>query len=254
MDRAKTLGGLGQIVVLGGMLSGLAQPLEAQQWSWPERAENLTELPEDFPPERLRAVMTGFTGALGVRCSYCHVGDEGQPLATYDFASDANPNKDRARAMYRLLGSVNDHLDEIEPSGEAVNMWCHTCHQGKPRPQTLAEAVGERARAEGGGAAVAYFRELRAEYFGGPGYDFRPGSVGQVAYGLAEAGDADAGLELARLNVEHFPDAWQAHVGLGDVAALLGDARAARSAYERALQLSPDNPRIAAKLRGVGRN
>ena len=33
-------------------------------------------------------VMPGFTRALGVRCSYCHVGEEGESLSTYDFASD----------------------------------------------------------------------------------------------------------------------------------------------------------------------
>ena len=229
-----------------------AAPGSAQQWSWPERAENLTELPEDFPPERLRAVMIGFTGALGVRCAHCHDGEEGQPLSTFDFASDANPNKDRARVMYRLLGAVNDHLDQIEPSGEEINMWCHTCHQGKPRPQTLAEAIGERARAEGGASAVAYFRELRAEHYGGPAYDFRPASVARVAFGLAEAGEPDAGLELAELNAEHHPEAWEAHEGVGDVLSQRGDTRAARAAYERALELSPDNPRISAKLRSLG--
>jgi hypothetical protein len=196
--------------------------------------------------------MRGFTGALGVRCAYCHEGEDGQPLSTFDFASDANPNKDRARAMYRLLGAVNDHLDEIEPSGEGVNMWCHTCHQGKPRPQTLAEAIGERARDGGGAAAVAYFRELRTAYYGGPGYDFRPASVGQVAFGLVEAGEEEAGLELAQLNVSHHPEAWEAHVSLGDVLGQRGDASGSRAAYERALELSPDNPRITAKLRSVG--
>ena len=240
------------VCVAGTLLVTIAPGTQAQQWSWPERAENLTELPEDFPPERLRAVMTGFTGALGVRCSFCHVGEEGQPLSTYDFVSDANPNKDRARAMYRLLGAENDHLEEIEPSGEEVNMWCHTCHQGRPRPQTLDEAVGERARAQGGAAAVAYFRELRAGYYGGPGYDFRPASVARVAFVLTEGGDAEAGLELARLNVEHHPESWEAHVGLGDVARETGDTRTARAAYERALELSPENPRIAARLRALG--
>ena len=239
-------------VLIFMLFTGAGASLSAQQWSWPERADNLTELPENFPPERLSAVMRGFTGALGVRCSHCHVGEEGQPLSTYDFASDANPNKDRARAMYRLLGAVNDHLDEIEPSGEEVNMWCHTCHQGKPRPQTLAEAIGERARAEGGAAAVAYFSELRERYYGGPGYDFRPGSVAEVAFGLAEDEEGDAGLDLAELNVGQHPEAWEAHEGLGDVLRRSGDSRGARAAYERALELSPDNPRVAAKLRSLG--
>jgi hypothetical protein len=234
------------------VLGAPATPVGAQDWSWPERAENLQELPADFPAERLSAVMRGFTRALGVRCSYCHEGVEGQPLSTFDFVSDSNPNKDRARAMYRLLGAVNEHLEQIEPSGEQVNMWCHTCHQGRPRPQTLAEAVGERARAEGGAAAVDYFVELRSRHFGGPGYDFRAGSVSELAFGLAEGGELEAGRRLAELNVEHYPESWQAHEGLGDVRLRGRDEAGARSAYRRALELSPDNPRVQAKLRSIG--
>ena len=53
----------------------------------------------------------------------CHKGEEGKPLSTYDFASDDNPNKNRAREMYRMLGDISDHLKKIEPSGDKrVNM------------------------------------------------------------------------------------------------------------------------------------
>ncbi|HUP18418.1 MAG TPA: c-type cytochrome, partial [Gemmatimonadota bacterium] len=118
----------------------------SQQWSWPERGENLQVLPEDTPPERLRAIMTGFTRALGVRCTYCHVGEDGQPLSTYDFASDELHHKEVARTMYRMLGVINDTLRTIESSGHTrtrVNMWCHTCHRGRPRPTTLEEELRE---------------------------------------------------------------------------------------------------------------
>jgi len=48
--------------------------------------------------------------------SYCHVGEEEQPLSTYDFASDDNPKKDIARTMYNMLGAINDTLASIDPS------------------------------------------------------------------------------------------------------------------------------------------
>ena len=72
-------------------------------WTWPEKPKNLQVLPKDWPGTRLRPVMVGFSRALGVRCSYCHKGEEGKPLSTYDFASDDNPNKNRAREMLRML-------------------------------------------------------------------------------------------------------------------------------------------------------
>lgn len=111
-------------------------------WSWPEKPKNLQVLPKDWPGTRLRPVMIGFTQALGVRCSYCHKGEEGEPLSSYDFASDENPNKNRAREMLRMLKDINAHLNNIEPSGDTrVNMWCHTCHRGRARPMTLEEGL-----------------------------------------------------------------------------------------------------------------
>ena len=35
-------------------------------WTWPEQGQNLQSLPKDFSGSRLRAVMTGFTRALGL--------------------------------------------------------------------------------------------------------------------------------------------------------------------------------------------
>ena len=53
----------------------------------------------------------------------CHKGEEGKPLSTYDFASDENPNKNRAREMLRMLNEIEVHLNKIEPSGDKrVNM------------------------------------------------------------------------------------------------------------------------------------
>jgi tetratricopeptide (TPR) repeat protein len=238
------------LLVVAGIVAGeMAVPAAAQQWTWPERAENLTELPEDFPPERLSAVMRGFSQALGVRCSHCHVGEEGQPLSTFDFVSDANPNKDRARAMYRMLGVVNDHLGEIEPSGaERVNMWCHTCHAGKPRPWTLGEAVHDRYRREGGAAAWTYYQELRSRYFGAAAYDFRAGSVDAVGEAIQAAGDTTTAYRFFEHNLDAWPSDGQALERMGDVWLARGDTAAARSHWERSLEAQPGNPRIRAKL------
>jgi tetratricopeptide (TPR) repeat protein len=240
--------GVMAVLVLPGLAPGAIQA----QSIWPERAENLQELPEDFPPERLRAVMTGFSRALGVRCSYCHVGEEGQPLSTFDFASDENRNKAVARRMLNLLGDINERLAAIDPSGpERVNMWCHTCHSGKPRPLTLGEAMGETYRADGGDAAVERFLQLRASYFGGSQYDFRPSNVNRVASSFFEQGDTMTALSLFELNVEHHPDWAEGWESLGDVAAARGLREEAIRHYERALELAPDHPRILRSLEAL---
>src|SRR5438067_9914392 len=62
------------------------------------KPKNLKVLPENTD---LRKVMHGFTVALGVECSYCHVAAD--PVTHRgDRASDANPMKDQARVMIQM--------------------------------------------------------------------------------------------------------------------------------------------------------
>ncbi len=225
------------------------EPGQEDEWRWPQRAENLQALPADFPGSRLRAVMTGFTRALGVRCSHCHVGEEGRPLSTYDFPSDENPNKVKARVMLDLLGAVNDHLDRIEPSGERVNMWCHTCHRGLPRPQTLGEALLETYRAEGLDAAVAAYRDLRARFYGAGAYDFTERSLDGIGRELLGAGEPEAAVAFFRLNVEQFPQSAAAHYRLAEGYVEADRPELAVIHLERSLELDPENERALAFLR-----
>src|SRR5262245_24181699 len=55
--------------------------------------KNLQVLPKDWTRQQVTQVMRGFTRGLGVRCPFCHVGEEGADLSTFDFASDEKPTK-----------------------------------------------------------------------------------------------------------------------------------------------------------------
>jgi tetratricopeptide (TPR) repeat protein len=226
---------------------------QAQQWTWPEHGENLQVLPEDFPPERLRAVMIGFTRALGVRCSYCHVGEEGEPLTTYDFVSDDNPKKDIARTMYRMLGVINDSLQTIDPSGpRRVNMWCHTCHRGLPRPATLAEELRDVRDEEGVEAAVGLYRDLRDRFHGRGSYDFGEGTLNELGYELLEEAPPDA-IAVFQLNAEQFPESANAWDSLAEGYMRAGDRERAIEYYEKSLELDPDNENAKEKLEELRR-
>lgn len=221
------------------------------QWTWPERAENLTVLPADFPADRLRAVMTGFTRALGVRCSHCHDGEDGKPLSTFDFVSDANPKKDIAREMLRMLGRVNESLTAIDFSRvERVNMWCHTCHRGVARPQTLEEAVDEAYRDSDIDGAIERYDELRSRYYGRGAYDFGERSLNQYGYILMES-DTLAAIRIFQKNLELFPASANAYDSLGEAYLAAGRTELAEIMYEKAVALEPDNRRILEKLRQV---
>lgn len=222
----------------------LSFPLPAQdQWSWPEKPENLQVLPKDWSGSRLRAPMTGFTRALGVRCSYCHKGEEGQPLSTYDFASDENPNKARAREMLRMLGSINEHLNRIEPSGEKrVNMWCHTCHKGRPRPTTLAEELEETYAAKGLEAAMAHYTELKESYYGRGAYNFESEStLNGFGYTVLGNKDANGAIRVFRLNAEKFPESANVWDSLAEAYMKGGETQQAIANYRKSLELDPNN-------------
>jgi hypothetical protein len=60
----------------------------AQRRFEPDTLRNIKVLPSTMTPREVVGVMRGFAAALGVRCDYCHVGQEGRPL---DFPSDDRP-------------------------------------------------------------------------------------------------------------------------------------------------------------------
>jgi tetratricopeptide (TPR) repeat protein len=218
------------------------------RWTWPEKPKNLKVL-TGFNGERLRPVMTGFTRALGVRCSHCHVGEEGAPLTTYDFASDEKPAKDTAREMLRMLESVNGHLKKIEPSSTPrVNMWCHTCHRGRPRPMQLGEELSGVFHAQGADSMVARYASLRERFFARGAYDFGEGSLNELGYELLGAGDAAAALRVFRLNVEAYPQSANVYDSLAEALEQSGDRDEAIANYRKSLELDPKNEHAAEKL------
>ncbi len=244
---------MGNLKMLGGLTAAAfllypVSPAMAQRWSWPEEPENLQVL-EGFSGRELAPVMRGFTRALGVRCFYCHVGEEGEPLTTYDFPSDDKPTKETARTMLGMLGDINDTLETIEPSGDqAVNMWCHTCHRGRPRPMVLEEELGETYRAEGIEAALARYDGLRAEFYGRGAYDFGETGLNNFGYELLGEGDLDGAVLVFEKNVELFPESSNLYDSLGEGYMERGDTEQAIINYEKSLELEPRNRNAVEKL------
>lgn len=82
----------------------------------------------DMPAGRLLRVMNqGYSRNLGVTCDYCHDTD--------DYGSDDKREKETARAMIRLVGTIAGELRQI-PSIKSENpvVNCGTCHRGVARP------------------------------------------------------------------------------------------------------------------------
>lgn len=127
--------------LVSSLLSATAIPAGAQGPFPPKSFQNLQVLPKDATAAVVVGTMKGFANNLGVRCQYCHQGEEGLPLEQFDFVSDEKPAKQAARAMMRLTQDINRQLDAAmpPPPGIAARVTCITCHRGKPIPTSLRE-------------------------------------------------------------------------------------------------------------------
>ena len=216
-------------------------PLHAQDWSWPDKPKNLKVLSGEFSGRRLGGVMRGFIIGLGVRCGHCHVGVDGKSLSTFDFASDANPNKNRARVMMRMVEDIKGHLQKIDPSGvNRVELSCNTCHRGITRPIALNAQLGQTFRADGIEASVTQYSELKEKYYGTGAYQFKESILNNLAYAAMEKNPKGA-LKAFKLNSEEYPESWNVWDSLADGYMHAGDKKKAKKYFKKSLKLNPDN-------------
>ena len=104
----------------------------------PDKFTNLKVLPKDIGKRDLINMMKGATRGLGVRCTFCHVG-EGDDLSTFDFAADEKIHKVKARVMFSMVSQINNEfLPKIAKKTEKPpQITCFTCHIGKEHPQLM---------------------------------------------------------------------------------------------------------------------
>lgn len=124
-------------VMLFSISVATAQTVPAPNSGAPARAplKNLQVFPKDIARPQLLANMKFFSQSLGVRCTFCHVGVEGQPPSTYDFASDAKKEKLTARRMLAMVHRINQQDFGVTDFSNA-KVTCFTCHRGSQRPLT----------------------------------------------------------------------------------------------------------------------
>ena len=119
----------------------LPAPAVAQATFPPSAFKNLQVLPKDATAGIVVATMKGFANNLGVRCQFCHIGEEGLPLEQFDFVSDEKAAKRTARVMMRLASDINRQLDAAlpQPAESEPRVGCITCPRGKAKPSNLRE-------------------------------------------------------------------------------------------------------------------
>lgn len=231
-------------------LAGLPAVVGAQS---PAPMTNLQVWPKDTPREQVLQTMRAFNESLGVECNYCHVAD---------FASDEKREKRVARQMILLRDSINVMLAAIvdKPAGAGptagsgqpgapIRVLCRDCHHGLPIPRQLTTVMTGAETGGGVPAALAKYRELRAQYYGGQQYDFTENSLLTMAQrAITTKKPADA-IQYLQANLEYFPRSVRSHVAMSQAKAAAGDTQGAVESVERAVAIDPKNVQAQNQLR-----
>jgi len=125
-NKIKVIAGLAIFVILG-VAAAHAPHLQER---------NLKVLPKDISDKKLDSIMESYNVALGVKCEFCHVKKKIFP-GDFDYASDAEPMKEEARKMMRMVIDINRnnfwYNKDIQPEYlKTVN--CRHCHRGEAFP------------------------------------------------------------------------------------------------------------------------
>jgi hypothetical protein len=245
------------LVSLG--LVGCAGALAAQapgHWP-PDSLINTKVFPHSTPVMQVVGAMRNITGALGVRCQFCHVGEEGMPLERFDFAKDEKRTKLVARQMMLMVQEINRRLDTLPEHGHhegpTLQVTCATCHRGVTRPMPLATLIVETDTAASADSAVRAYRALRERYYGRDAYDFGEPSLNIAAFRVARAGRFDDAFALLRLNEELFPGSSGMYVFRGNIYLMRGDTTAAAAAFREAVRRDSTNQEAKGRLQAIGR-
>ncbi|HEX6790424.1 MAG TPA: c-type cytochrome [Candidatus Krumholzibacteria bacterium] len=220
----------------------------------PDKFTNLKVLPKDTPKPELIKIMRGFSGDLGVRCSFCHEAKDPHDLSTFNFASDQVPEKATAREMMRMAKNINEQVDKImgKEHPDHLKVTCFTCHHGNHQPETLADALVPVLKKDGPDAAVAHYKQLRTEYYGQATYDFSEWSLVQIAEELSHDPAQIAGARaLLNANLEYYPESAATYARLGETYIAEGDTTTALTHMEKALTLAPEDQRLKQRIDAI---
>jgi hypothetical protein len=236
------------LVAIGA--SAGAAPVHAQL---PQRFENLKVIPADLPRDSVISIMRNFSFALGVRCVYCHVGEDSPTLANVDFKSDEKQTKRTAREMLRMVANINQTLATLPDRGPAsLQVRCATCHRGVRRPVPLEDTLYTVLSNRGGTAAAAVYDSLRTAYNGRAAFDFGSQTLVRLSEKLFTANKHEEAIPILLRNAEVYPRFWGTFYELGRHYEAVSRKAEAIAAYRATLERLPGHEPSLARLRALG--
>ena len=234
------------------VLALTSDPVNAQQRDIFSDPKNLQVLPGDISPDKLDGQMRRFKLALGVECSYCHVGTDDRHLTDFDFAADAKEPKRIAREMVKMVAAINAMVSGLgrEPGYQPVEVTCVTCHRGNSRPLMIKDVLAATYAEHDGdiGAVIAKYRELRDKHYGGFAYDFGEFPVSAFAFTLNSQGRPEDAIKLQKMNMEYHPASPNIPSGMGFIYRQAGQLKLAADAFRKSLEIDPEGRWVARQL------
>ena len=220
----------------------------------PEKFQNLQVLPKEIARDSLVQIMRGFSFALGVRCQYCHAGGDGISFAGVSFDSDEKPAKRNARFMIRMVDSLNGLVLAALParSDPPVAVQCVTCHRGLSKPTTLQAVLMKTIEASGVDSAIKQYRGLRERVAINGYYDFTEWRINELARHLVAAGKITDAIAIMEMNAEFNPRSGSIPFELGELHRQRGEKEKAIAAFQRVLQINPENQQARQRLTELG--
>jgi hypothetical protein len=93
-------------------------------------AKNLQVLDKNISSEQLKKTMEGFAAQLGVKCVFCHVGEQ--------YEKDDKRQKQDARKMIKLVAEMKARkADFFKTTIKDAAIQCAMCHRGKAQPEAF---------------------------------------------------------------------------------------------------------------------
>ena len=205
----------------------------------PDRFTNLQVFPKDIPKKELTNIMRRFSFSLGVRCEFCHVQTADKKM---NFPADDKKEKQTARLMLKMVSEINQNYINKIGKPAPVEVRCVTCHRGLSQPRQINDVLAETIEKKGIDAAVAQYKELKAQYYGGAQYSFGETPLNVLTESLLDKDKGKEAAAIMELNVEtnSSPSGWtmnllaMAHQAAGETDKAIAD-------FQKIVQTNPQN-------------
>lgn len=137
---------------------------------------------------------------------------------------------------------------ERAEDGLAFSNWITQIYAslGDEVPRSICDPLTETLVTDGLEAAVSTYHRLKAQET--EGWSFDENQLNMLGYQLLQRGMNTEAVEIFRLNVEAYPEGFNAYDSLGEAYAATGQTELAVANYQRSLELNPDNGNATAML------